>query len=203
MGIPSEIKKGEGGYATFLNYSSFSSMEAKLNAIRVEREEIKRILEKQKSDIEEYIEVKDEEWLGKPLPESYRDALARNKFLLMDEYRKIHEEKIKPIIQDILLKSQAEFSEPRFKYNDLGIGMFDFSRASVNLLPRYQYYSIKKKQIVEFKEVTTKQEKDGKFGYLLKTDKSKVIIIPELTEKPEESILNKMYVDIDKGARIH
>jgi hypothetical protein len=80
-------------------------------------------------------------------------------------------------LQEIIKISKADLQLPVYKYNDLGLGLFDFNKASTGLIPKYQYYSFKKKEIVEGNEVDTIKDGD-KFVSILKSDKSPCVLVP-------------------------
>ena len=112
----------------------------------------------QKDVIREKIEnEKDTAWLGTPL-DSVAEVLARDRYLKMDEFNNIYKTNIQPRIQEILKDSSAELELPTLRYNDLGLGQFDFNKASSGLIPLYKYYSFKKKENVEFPKIVLNEE---------------------------------------------
>ena len=106
-----------------------------------------------KRGIDSQIRNRDTSWFGLPFPNSLEDALSRTKYLDMDEYNRVYKENIQPRIQDILKESKADLEMPVLKYNDLGLGTFDFNKASAGLIALYKYYSFKKKGLVDRKSV--------------------------------------------------
>ena len=154
-----------------------------------------------KTGIQSYITNRDISWLGTPIPTSLEDALSRTKYLDMDEYNKVYKENIQPRIQDILKESKADLEMPVLKYNDLGLGTFDFNKASAGLIALYKYYSFKNKGLVEGVDVVTYKEKD-KFKYKLKSDGSSVVLVPEFKGGYDTKDALKALKDIEKGENI-
>ena len=99
-------------------------------------------------------------WYGDPLPASVQDGLDRTQYQRMDEFNDIYKRVIQPRLQEILNISRANLEMPTLKYNDRGLGIFDFNKASTGLIPIYKYYSFKKKEFVEGSDC--KVVKDGK-----------------------------------------
>ena len=156
---------------------------------------------KTKRGIESQISGRDSSWFGLPLPNSLEDALSRTKYLEMDEYNKVYKENIQPRIQDILKESKADLEMPVLKYNDLGLGTFDFNKASAGLIALYKYYSFKKKDLVDGMEVLTYKEKD-KYKYKLKSDGSSVVLVPEFKGGYDTKDAQKALKDIEKGENV-
>lgn len=137
-----------------------------------------------------------ESWFGFPLLESYEQGMQRERYMRMDDFDNVYNNSIKPRLEEILKKSKAELEFPTLKYNDLGLGIFDFNKASTGLVPKYRYYSFAKEAIVEGNLVET-FEIDGKFKCKLIEDGSPVVSVPFLLGN-EEDIL-QCYKDIYKG----
>jgi hypothetical protein len=154
-----------------------------------------------KRGIESQIRERDTSWFGLPFPNSLEDALSRTKYLDMEEYNKIYKENIQPRIQDILKESKADLEMPVLKYNDLGLGTFDFNKASAGLIALYKYYSFKKKGLVEGFDVVTYKEKD-KFKYKLKSDGSPVVLVPEFKGGYDNKDAQNALKDIEKGENV-
>lgn len=154
-----------------------------------------------KRGIESQIRERDTSWFGLPFPNSLEDALSRTKYLDMDEYNKVYKENIQPRIQDILRESKADLEMPVLKYNDLGLGTFDFNKASAGLIALYKYYSFKKKGLVDGVEVVTYKEKD-KYKYKLKADGSPVVLVPEFKGGYDTNDAQKALKDIEKGENV-
>ena len=155
----------------------------------------------QRDVIQRKIEVqKDTEWLGTPL-DSVAEVMARERYVKMDEFNNVYRTNIQPRLQEILKKSSAELELPTLRYNDLGLGQFDFNKASSGLIPLYKYYSFKKKENVEGFDVITYKDK-GKFKYKLKSDGSPVILVPKLKGEPDKKIVEKAFKEILDGANI-
>lgn len=138
------------------------------------------------------------EWFGEAYPTTMEELFSRDEYPLMDEYRKVYEEKIRPRADEIQKESKAALEVPTLKYNDIGLGTFDFARASLGLLPLYKYYAIKHKMYVEGVDTYVKKVGD-KFKNLLKSDDSPVVIVPELKDGYEESITHKAFKEIYEG----
>ena len=154
-----------------------------------------------KRGIQSYITDRDISWLGTPIPISLEDALSRTKYLDMDEYNRVYKENVQPRIQDILKESKADLEMPVLKYNDLGLGTFDFNKASAGLIALYKYYSFKKKDLVEGVDVLTYKEK-GKYKYKLKSDGSPVVLVPEFKGGYDTKDAQKALKDIEKGENV-
>ncbi len=156
-----------------------------------------RVIQQVSNIIEGKESVKPEYWYGKPLPLSYQDALSRERYQLMNEYNQLYLSVIKPRLEEIIKNSKAELELPTLKYNDLGLGIFDFNKASTGLIPKYQYYSFKKKDIVEGNEVVT-VEVGGKFKYKLIADGSPVVLVPHILNADKKT-LDKAFKEIYDG----
>ena len=143
--------------------------------------------------------LKDISWYGEPLPATVEEGLARNRYQKMDEYNSIYKRVIEPRINDIIQASKASLEMPTMKYNELGIGIFDFAKASTGLIPTYHYYSLKKKEYVEGSEVET-IEKDG-FKSRLKSDKSPVIVVPKIKDADDKTIY-KAFKEVYDGGKL-
>jgi len=142
-------------------------------------------------------------WFGNPLPNSVQDALDRERYMNMDEFNRIYRTNIQPRLQEILKKSAAELEMPALKYNDLGLGTFDFNKASTGLIALYKYYSFKKKELVDGSEVETFKDKD-KYKYRLKSDGSPVALVPkiEFKSKEEKKKVELAYKEIYDGGNV-
>lgn len=137
-----------------------------------------------------------ETWFGLPLLESYEQGMQRERYMRMDDFDAVYIDTIKPRLEEILKKSKAELEMPVLRYNDLGLGIFDFNKASTGLVPKYRYYSFAKESIVDGNLVDT-FEIDGKFKCKLIEDGSPVVSVPYLLGD-EENIF-QCYKDIYKG----
>jgi hypothetical protein len=152
-------------------------------------------------DFENYIRNKDMGWYGNPVPISIQDAMERTKYLDMDEYNQVYREYIQPRIQEILKDSAADLEVPVLKYNDLGLGSFDFNKASTGLIALYKYYSFKKKGLVDGFEVETYKVKDT-YKYKLKSDGSPVVLVPELKDGYDTKEAQKFLKEVEKGKNV-
>jgi hypothetical protein len=90
---------------------------------------------------------------------------------------------------------------PTLRYNDLGLGSFDFNKASTGLIALYKYYSLKKKGLVDGVDVETYKEKD-KYKYKLKSDGSSVVLTPELEGGYDSKEAQKFLKEIEKGENV-
>lgn len=126
------------------------------------------------------------------------DAVCNNEnFLHWKEYNNFMET-IKPLVDELKKESLADILQPKFIYNDKGLGVFDFARASTVLLPQYVYYSIKLKKIVEQSDVKIINKNDS-FNYILKSDKSEVVLLPAFHDSDNlynayEEIIQKLKI---------
>lgn len=141
------------------------------------------------------------QWYGAAHPTTIDELYNRTQYPLMDEYRDVYERIIKPRIDEILKDSKASLEVPTLRYNDIGLGIFDFAKASLGLQPLYKYYSLKHKEYVEFSEVEVKKNKDV-FQNVLKSDGSPVVIVPDLKEGYDKSVLHKAFTDIHNGENV-
>lgn len=124
-------------------------------------------------------------WLGTPKVTSMAEGLARNRYLNMDDFNRVYTDIIAPRLQEILRKSEADLDMPKVKYNDLGLGTFDFGRASGGLIPLYKYYSFEREDFVEGDQVKTIKV-GSKFEYRLKIDDSNVVLVPKILNSTNE-----------------
>jgi len=156
-----------------------------------------------KSGSQRIIDNRDEaiEWFGEEYPKSLDELFSRDEYPLMDEYRDVYEGKIKPRADEIQKESKAALEIPTLKYNDIGLGTFDFARASLGLLPLYKYYAIKHKKYVEANETYIKKVGDV-FKNFLKEDNSPVLIVPQLREGYDENVVNKAFKEIYDGGDV-
>ena len=65
-------------------------------------------------------------WYGVDYPKSYDELMSRDEYSLMPEYREVYETYIKPRVNEIMKESKAALETPTLKYNDIGLGVFDF-----------------------------------------------------------------------------
>lgn len=137
-------------------------------------------------------------WLGEVYPKSLIELFERNEYQLMDEYSRVYENVIRARLNDILKESSALLDMPTLKYNDLGLGIFDFSKASLGLVPLYEYYSLKNKEYVEGYDTKVIKE-GGKFLTKLKKDNSDVLLVPQLKKGYDPKIVDKAFKEIFKG----
>jgi hypothetical protein len=148
----------------------------------------------------ESLRTRDTNWYGTPLPSSVDEGLARTKYQRMDEFNDVYKRVIEPRIQDILNISRANLEMPTLKYNDLGIGIFDFAKAASGLVPTYHFYSFKFKDYVDGEEVETIKEKNT-FKSRLKSDKSPVLIAPKIKDADAETIYTA-FKEVYDGAKL-
>ena len=140
-------------------------------------------------------------WFGEPFPKNLREMKERSDFQNMPLYEEFKEKFLKPLMKDLRTKSFANLLTPKLLYNEIEIGMFDFAKASANLLTKYQYYSLKHKKIVDHSEVKIFQE-DGKYIYLLKHDDSKVVVLPVFEDGNEGVDLQKLAEEVEKSGNV-
>jgi hypothetical protein len=133
-----------------------------------------------------------------PFPSSVEQAMDRTTYQQMDEFNQYYKDVIEPEASNLLNDSKAALDVPVIKYNDKQLGFFDFTRASSGLFPKYAYYSLKLKKIVEGNLVET--YKDGKkFKYRLKQDGSPCVIMPMVAEGVNEEQLYDAAIKISEG----
>jgi hypothetical protein len=125
------------------------------------------------------------EWFGTPKVSSMAEGLARDRYLNMDDFNRVYNDIIAPRLQEILRKSEADLDMPKVKYNDLGLGTFDFGRASGGLIPLYKYYSFEREDFVEGDQVKTIKV-GSQFEYRLKRDDSNVVLVPKVLNSTNE-----------------
>jgi len=161
---------------------------------------LKFVIEKTKGKIKD----KDTWWFGDKMPKTYKEMMERETFQEMDKYHKFKEEMIRPIIEKLKKKTFADILQENLTYNDRKIGVFDFSRASINLLERFIYYSVKHKKIVKFDDVYIYKKSSNKYVYKLKEDNSEVVLKPMLDKKGKpkySSTIKKSYLYKEKLPR--
>lgn len=139
-------------------------------------------------------------WFGEPLISSAQEGLDRTRYQRMDDYENIYNLYIKPRIQDIVKSSMAKLEQPQMRFNDRQLGIFDFNRASLGLIPVYKYYSIKHKKMVEGDEVDIVQDGE-KFIYKLIKDGSPVALVPSLLTD-DDKLRYKIYDEIYKTGEV-
>jgi len=138
-------------------------------------------------------------YLGRqPYPRNIDEAMARTEYQHMDEFNEFYKNVIEPEASRFLNESKAALDVPVIKYNDRQLGFFDFSRASSGLYPKYGYYSMKLKKIVEGNEVETYKE-GSQYKYKLKVDGSPCIIMPLVKEGQDADLLHEACEKIFKG----
>ena len=149
----------------------------------------KDIYDEEKNDTERrYIrgsEADNVRWFGSPKVTSMAEGLSRDRYLNMDDFNRVYADVISPRLQEILRKSEANLDMPKVKYNDLGLGTFDFGRASGGLIPLYKYYSFKSEDFVEGDQVKTVKV-GSKFEFKLKGDNSNVVLVPKILNSTNE-----------------
>lgn len=170
----------------------------------------KEVSDDEKADTQRrYINGSDAEnvgWFGYPKVQTLTEGLLRNRYLNMDDFNRVYNEVIAPRIQEILRKSEADLDMPKVKYNDLGLGTFDFGRASGGLIPLYKYYSFAFEDFVEGSDVKTiKVGKD--FEYKLKSDNSDVILVPKILNSTNEdgslkNVVKEAYKEIFETKKV-
>ncbi len=188
-------------YLTSIDYFKFYlEMRDKLGEIQPKREQFIKWFENQDKEDENDITTMGERWWGSPLPLNIDDIKDRIQFQRMDKY-----EEMKPRIMEAFLawfrnnKSEILHNVPKWKYNDKELGNFDFDRASINLLPRYQYYNTKTKKYLDKIDVANIAKDKSKAEYVQIGTKDKVIVVPILKEPYDADIADMAYRDIASG----
>lgn len=186
----SKVKGTFKSFTSILEFDEFFSQIVPDNTpIPQSRQTYKEVYDNEKSKTQrDYINGSDREnikWFGLPKVESLAEGLSRSRYLNMDDFNRVYNEVIAPRLQEILRKSEADLDMPKVKYNDLGLGTFDFGRASGGLIPLYKYYSFSFEDFVDGSQVKTiKVGKD--FEYKLKSDNSNVILVPKILNSTNE-----------------
>jgi hypothetical protein len=140
-------------------------------------------------------------WLGDTYPKSLNELFSRDEYQSMDEYARVYENNIKSRLNEIMKESSALLDLPTLRYNDLGLGIFDFSKASLGLVPLYEYYALKHKEYVEGYDTKVIKE-DGKFLTKLKKDNSDVVLVPQLKKGYDPKVVDKAFREIFKGSDV-
>jgi len=162
-------------------------------------ETYQEVFDENKSLTDKLIGQRETSWYGEPFPESYQDALDRTRYQNMPDFNEVYKNSIAPRIQDILRNSSADLEVPVIKYNDLGLGTFDFNRASTGLIALYKYYSFERNEYVEGQLVETYKDGD-KYKYRLITDGSPVALVPSVRDEDDKKLIEKAYKQIYDGA---
>jgi len=157
------------------------------------------ILDNVNEGIDDKIRVGDSGWLGDPVPQSRQDALERDRFQNMPDFNEVYKNNIAPRVQDILRNSSADLEVPVMKYNDLGLGTFDFNKASMGLIPLNKYYSFEQQDYVEAQLVETYKEGD-RYKYRMITNGSPVALVPSVLPSSNKEAVEKAYKEIYNGA---
>lgn len=140
------------------------------------------------------------DWYGSPHPESLAEALSRERYLNMDDYNNVFNTIIKPRLEEILKDSKADLEMPVLKYNDRDLGIFDFNRAAIGLIPTNNYWSIKNKDFVDASLVQTYKEGNS-YKYKLIKGGSPVVLVPKL-KNVDAATTNKIYKEVYDGQNI-
>ena len=136
------------------------------------------------------------EWFAtkKTMPATYDDGLKRTEYTDMPSYIEFKEKFIRPLIADLRFdKSMASLFEKKLKYNDREIGVFDFNKASINLLPSFVYYSEVHKMLVP-PEMVEIRKTGSDYLYFYKKDSTPVVLV----EKADDSGATEFYSTIKK-----
>lgn len=112
-------------------------------------------------------------------PKTYAEAMARETFVYMDQYKRV-KEKVDKLIKDWRLKSEAESEKPKLVFNDKEIGEFVFSKAAMALMPKLFYYSPSRNEEIDIVKNKIKNVKDG---MVLESDGSKVVFAFKVKRK--------------------
>jgi hypothetical protein len=112
--------------------------------------------------------------------DDFESLFLRKNWGRMDEFNNIYVNRIQPIMQQVYrdFLSQGKIENPEFEYNDRELGNFAFERASVELLPIFEYYDDKLEVSVPQKNVEDKGEKTFD-----KTNGNEVFWIPKYEDK--------------------
>lgn len=113
-------------------------------------------------------------------PKTYAEAMAREDFVYMDQYKRV-KEKVDKLIKDWLLSSEAETEKPKLVFNDKEIGEFVFAKAAMALVPKLFYYSPSKN--IEIDIVKEKIIQKSNQEMVLESDGSKVVFAFKVKRK--------------------
>jgi hypothetical protein len=125
-------------------------------------------------------------------PISYDDAIARENFVYVEEYKKIKKRVEEKIAKELQKSKLIELMKPRFVYNDKQIGEFIFSKAAMSLKPNIFLYSPSQKREIDRNSEDIIEEANKMY---LASDKS--LIINALKVKKKDGYVE--YVEIKKG----
>lgn len=178
-------------------FDFFSGIQVTDRRINGGRGSYKDVADTTSRDIERALRDRDTSWFGDPVPNSFEDAIERTRYQNMADFNDVYKNYIQPRIQDILRNSSADLEVPVMKYNDLGLGTFDFNKASAGLIPLYKYYSFKEKGYVDGILVETYQEGE-KYKYKMITDGSPVALVPSVEDDDSQKV-HKAYKEIFNG----
>ena len=113
-------------------------------------------------------------------PKSFDDAMARDSFVYVDEYKRIKKSVEKKITEELQKSKLIELMKPRLVYNDKGIGEFIFSKAAMSLKPNIFKYSPSKKREIDKNSENLIYEAGKMY---LESDKTLVIDALKVTKK--------------------
>lgn len=146
------------------------------------------------------LHLRENTWFDNPAPSSLEELKNRTRYNRMDDFNNVYLTHIKPRVDELIKNSKAQLEILSFKYNELGLGMFDFSRASMGLYPVYKFYSFKYEDYVDGGLVRKKKDCSN-CGYELKEDGSEVVITPMVKGGITEDA-KKAFKDIYDGLNV-
>jgi len=126
-------------------------------------------------------------------PKTYKEAMEREDFVYMDQYKRV-KEKVDKLINEWRLKSEALAEKPKMIFNDKEIGEFVFSKAAMALVPKLYYYSPSKKVEIDVLKDKVTQLSNGEMK--LESDGSKVVFAFKVKKKVSK------YASIDEFGTI-
>jgi succinate dehydrogenase flavin-adding protein (antitoxin of CptAB toxin-antitoxin module) len=128
----------------------------------------------------EQVERRDNAWRGMLPNDTLESAFLRKKWNQMTEFNDVYTNTIEPLLKEIFRNflSEGKLDAPKFEYNDRELGNFSFDRASVELIPVFEYYDEKSETSVPQKNVEDRGEKSFD-----KTNGNEVFWIPKYEDK--------------------
>ncbi len=181
-------------------YPYFSRMKEVLDAIEPTREVFIDWFEDQDKGAEYDIINRGKSWFGTPVPKSVKEIQERTTFQKMDLYDSMKKRIIEAFNASYKeVNSKINTDIPKWKYNAMDIGTFDFDRAAINLLPRYQYYNTVTKKIITHEDIENISVDKSKADYVQRNTNQKVIIVPILKEPYDEDIAHDAFMEIAEG----
>jgi hypothetical protein len=128
----------------------------------------------------EFASRNDREFRGMLPNDTLESVFLRKKWNQMAEFNDVYTNTIEPLLKEIFRNflSEGKLADPKFEYNDRELGNFSFDKASVELIPVFEYYDEKLEISVPQKNVEDRGEKSFD-----KTNGNEVFWIPKYEDK--------------------